>query len=578
MITPLQSGQDYVAGGAPAPSSAVSTGQATGTRVAAGAPQQGDTVSISPEAWQRTEAAQKPGLSWEKDMGLQAGASTLDNGNRQVVTIDGGDLSIKEYRGETLVKEVQGAITGSKVRLNTTMYGEDGGVSQRLHTELIAAEGPAGFTAAKMTRGITWYDGAEAVRTMHDKAYLTHALQPGHRSEPETGSQMHQALAAAINPVAAPMSDAASATDASARDGQAPPPATGADLAAGVRDLSKDLKASHYEAHIKEYDQGQLRRSVQLAQHSDEEAARNLVDGTPMSMPERTVGKLTLHTVDYDEHGDKVREVQFEDMVEESNLYSPREHTQHITASWFANGERIKKSHGSMTVEETESALAPDRPNMLAMLQRPESEYGHSAAATATELLAGTLEDSGQDATFFTTPVARSMSKDGYDAAAHIASHGAGDRPYDIQWTNEIYKDGELAARQRDTESAIENPASREMDFRIAGSLTEDARPATLRRSSHVDESYAHGRLQHRGAIEASEFLVEDRHGPDTIQTILHGQETHAGMTKRISQTLEATLPEADREAHKASTAMSAEVGLSIQDMLSMFSRMSPPR
>jgi hypothetical protein len=107
-------------------SSAAAGGSGVNTRLSsAGASTQtttgGDTATISREglrAWVRsqyeensakTAAAAKTQISWESLFNLSSGTTVLKNGNKQVTSIENGELSVMEYEADRLVAQETGS-------------------------------------------------------------------------------------------------------------------------------------------------------------------------------------------------------------------------------------------------------------------------------------------------------------------------------------------------------------------------------------------------------------------------------------------------------------------------------------
>lgn len=515
-----------------------------------------DSLSLSAEARHRhdVEQARKEAAepaTWESLLGVADGTSMLKNGHRQVVDIDGAAITIEEYDGDRLIKSTQGRLDSGSMVLDTEIYDKSGAVEQTLHTEIVNAdqETMEHWTAAKVSRSIQWFDNGELTRRMRDSMILqSHSTA---NRDPENFARYLQGI-----------------TDSDVDPNS---------LAALTGLVTDDTNKTDYEATIEEFAGGHLAREVVIEQNATFSNTTNRSDSKFNGMDPKTTAQ-TAHTMnmairitDFDADGELLRQASFEDYHSDNIFDEHGQNKQSVSVSWYDDGEIVKKSRGDLSLSETEHSGLAKRPDLLQTLGIEPEDYATDTPQTAMELMAGTGLDLSDSPDQFGAALRSFAASGRYNPAESIADHGAGDQPYSITWSDEYYAEGKLAARREDSESAIENPFGQELSFRTAGGLTEDERPATLRRTSHMDESYDNGRVRNRAEVASREFIERDEHGPDRINTFTVGQQDTGAADKTVHNTSAARLGDVDAQANTASSSMEQEVGLIMGDVYSIF-------
>jgi len=491
----------------------------------------GDRVVISHEAVRRQEQAAeaKQAGTWQGRFGLEAGERVLDNGHKQVVAIKGSHLEIKEYDQGRLVGKITGTMGADSAVLDTELYSPGGKVKQTIHSELVGLDDTASTqTQASMSRTIQWFENGELSRQMRDEMYLSSQylnVGDSFRAKPK-------------------------------------------DLESLVNELTWDRHKTGYSAGIQEYSHGRLVQDITLAQnntHFNQTDRRDRsFDGqehnTTWEKSRSTFLEVSVRSFDVD--GNLVREVSFDDRSDNDTL------KQSLSVSWYNRGELVKKSQGSLAMEEGENTNLDHRPSLLDTLQVDEKAYSSAMPNPASQLMImGGAMDAASDAGHYANSLEQDVAMGHYDPAGRIASYGVDDTPYSLSFTNEIYKDGELAARQRDEEAARKSPVPDKQKFRTGMGLTEDDTPALLRSSSHVDESFENGLVVSRALVEHSEYVDEKQHGPDRLKIHTYAEEGQ-GLARKVMETVqEAELQSLDNEQHKAAAGFAMEAELSLGDL-----------
>ena len=513
-----------------------------------------DYLKAQAEEAQKNKSQSAP--SWQSLFGLQNGSRTLDNGNRQVVTIDGSNLLVQEFDGDKLIMSMEGEISAAGVLLDTEIYNDRGEVVQTLRTQMDFLENEGDTSLAHVSRNVQWFEDGELTRSMRDSMDLrsTYLGQGG-------GSDTMAANldGGTVNVDGLMEIDGVAAADLE-------------ELAGQVTVDQHDIK---YFLTVQDYDNGRLVQDMTVSQHGAYKNKTNRSDDRVDGMDPHTTREIshdTALTVDvrsYDANGDLLRSVSFSDSSFDGTGDQDGMTRQSLDVSWYNRGELVKRSHGSLTVEEAEGVRGgvSRRQSLLESLRLKEEDYATSQAQSAQALLGQNLVDMGSDAEQFATPLRRQASRGSYDSAEHIAKYGAGNHPYSISWTNEVYRDGELALRQVDKESARMNHQDKGLSFRKAGALTEDDTPATLRSSFHSEESFENGRTTNKAEIKSREFLETDAHGPDRIGTFTQASQGTGMDKKDVQRTTMSRLGGLDGQAHAAAEAMAVEVDLTIDDL-----------
>lgn len=478
-----------------------------------------DVVAISDEAQQRfrtdianhtmirdsyEEEEETDGSAWTLASGLKEGEFTLDNGNTQKVSIDDGVLTIEEFQNGRLIKSVIGTINKNGAVLDTEYFDAAGRVSQSIHTELSTMEAADGWTAAVMSRDVKWYEGGELKGEMHDNMQLQTWNSTDDFDE-ETADAIKYVMNSGTKEVN-----------------------TDIDALADLPTIENH--AADYFAQIKEYggEGGKLVRDIiveqtgrykQLSNRSAEKMG-GVAERSTVEMEHET--GLRIEIKEYDENGDLVKESRFTDSQKDKENTVDGQQEQTVAVSWYNKGELVKRSHGTMTLDETETKGLPDRPGFLELFGMDDEEYLGDGPKSAMEHMSTKLMTSSAEADFFMEGLSHHINGHDYSTAEGIARWGENGRPYSISWTDEIYRDGDLVARQKDTEGA--SPTSfwqrdRGLLFRKGAALTENENPVVLRESSHEREIFENGRTKSHQSMDAREWVNVDMDGPDELRT-----------------------------------------------------------
>lgn len=523
-----------------------------------------DTIKISDEAQQRLRGemsnveireghrqAEGSGSSWELASGLKEGTFTLKNGNIQKVSINDGTLTIEEFRNGKLVKSVTGTITDTGAVLDTEFYDSNGKVIQSIHTEVAETETREGWTASTMTRDIKWYDGDQLKGEMHDNMLL--------RTK-NVSSERDEDTAAFIKLM---VSKGTAAVD------------TNVDNV--VKMLTVEKQALDYNAEIKEYGEGSnLLREILVEQSGDYKQLSNRNMQKVAGMEGRTTRELDRETGldiqvrDYDSDGELVREARLSDSQRDHFNTDDRKQHQSVDVSWFNKGELVKRSHGSMTLDETNSLRLPDRPGFLEVLGMKDEEYLGQEPQSAMDLMTTKLMSNASEADMFMDGIAKHINGSDYSAADGIAMYGERERPYSISWTDEIYRDGEMIMRQKDTEGAQASSfwqKERGILFKTGAGLTENANPVVLKESSHEREVFENGRAVSHQSMDVREIVDVKMDGPDALRTISKFQQ---GLDGNVDTTVidgAGGVDGVDSEANAAARGFANELELTLDAM-----------
>jgi len=549
---------------------------ATAARTQAAAPV-ADVVTISDEAEQRYQfdlaqrfradlsnteeirrsqaeaQAADPGSRWWMTSGMQEGTFTLENGNKQVVSIDGDKLEIMEYDGDRLVKSVKGTLYDGGVSLDTEYYDKSGKVSQAIHTDIEEMEGQSGWTTARMRRSVQWFDGGTLKGEMQDSMLLNSWSNVDNADGEDTAKQLRRLLGDATDKVAETVDEFRS-------------------------DLTLEKHIADYYAEYSEYgDNGRLSQEMSVEYEGRHTQLSNRgyrkngdMDARSTTEVEHDTGlEITLRS--YDADGELVRDASFSDRQKDNNFKSADgRQEQSLAVSWYNGGELVKRSHGSMTLEETAYAALPDRPSLLETLDLSAEDYLGDEPQSATELLARGVFKSSSEPDFFMEGVMRHAAGNDYGTAEAIGDYGA-DRPYSVDWTDELYREGELVQRRSDGEAARETTfAQRERAilFQTGRGLTENEVPVVLRETTHEHEAYRDGEVVERQETRARESIERSDDRADTIVTDASMVQGVEGREKTTAFQIDGTVDTVDRMPHGAAEGFGREARLTLDGFI----------
>ena len=561
MIDPVASGP-VVESSAPAASG---TARAASSSSSFSAP--AVVVGISEEAHQKLKAelalsaslrqaeqdkADEAGPSpWKLPSGLTHAEHTLKNGHTEIIDIDGETLTVREYDGDRLVKSVDGSMNGDQAVLDTTYYDKSGKASQTIHAEMAKLEKKNGWSGAVVTRSVQWFEDGRTVRTMNDEMYLR-TKNTGQATVALSGNDMERMT------------------------GELEGDSDGL-----VRHLTNEDHNLSYHADIQEfYDNGRLSRNMVVEQAGEYKQESNRhpveVDGmdkmTTVELAHKT--GLTVSTWDYDRDGQLLREATVTDNQQDGLRTDDGKQTQTAAISWYKDGEVVKRGSGSFVLEETESHGLMRRPGILDLLGLDAEEYLTPEPQEADELLGRKALDSSARGEFFLEGAGRAAAKGWYGSAADMAEYGHRDQPFAVDWTTELYEEGEMVMRKRDSQRAKDAPdrgIDERLPFRTVGGLTDGDRPVVLESSAHETELFENGRTVARESLKAKEVLQPSEDGPDTLLTLAGYDRLNDSGEDGVNVVYKGGLSEADPDARAGLRAMGAEVDLTMDALYDMY-------
>lgn len=510
---------------------------------------------------QREAAESEPASAWKLAMGGREGKVTLENGNVQTVSIKDGNLEVMEYRNGKLIKSVTGTLSESGASLDTEFYDASGKITQSIHTDITELQGKDGWTSANMSRSVKWFDGSKLIGEMQDNMLLDSW------DSVNGGASVDQKMAKVESLV---------------EQGSA-------SVSSNVEDLSKILTTEKhlatYYANVKEYgENGKLSRNITLEHEGKYVHASNRDWNRKLAgMDERSTKELAhdtgmiMEVRDYDSNGDLLREARFSDDQQDGTGPKGGKQEQSMSVSWYSKGELVKRSHGSMTLEETATAGLHNRPGFLETMGLSTEQYlgkDPDNPQSAMDLMTANTVEAASEAEFFTEAIVKHVGANDYSTAEDIASNGSPEQPYSINWTDEIYKDGELVMRQEDREEARKTDfyhKEKELEFHTGRALTENDAPSVIRKTSHEREVFENGDVTSHQFFEARESVEVRMGAADKLITnsvMVDDKDTTAIKSDGGLETVDA-IPNA------AAAGMSNEIELTLDAFYDTFGSMN---
>ncbi|WP_419785102.1 hypothetical protein [Pseudodesulfovibrio sp.] len=495
--------------------------------------------------------AANPRSRWWMSSGMQEGTFTLKNGNKQVVAIDGDKMEIMEYEGDRLVKSVKGTLYEGGASLDTEFYDKTGKLAQTIHTEIEELRGKNGWTSARMQRSVQWFDAGVLKGDMQDSMQLSSWNSAANGAT--TGKQLRSLLGDAAQKVSETVDEF-------------------------NVDTTLEKHVANYYAEVRKLgENGRTVRqtSVEFKGKYTQFSNRSYDDNG--SMAARTTDEiehdtgLKMSIRDYDKDGNLVRDAVFNDeQKDNSKLSKDGKQQQSLAVSWYSGGELVKRSRGSMTQWETPEVSLRDRPSVLEALGLSSEEYLGENPQSAVELLAAGAGKSSSEADYFMEGIMRHAATGDYSDTEDIGKYGI-KGPYSVDWTDEIYSDGELVQRQRDSESARETTflqRERAIMFRTARGLTENEAPRVLRETSHEHEEYEGGKVVNRQTTKARESIEQSTKHPDRVVTDATMTQGPQGKEVTTAFQVFGGVDVVDRDPRGASRGMGDELRITLDDFM----------
>ncbi|MGE4194335.1 MAG: hypothetical protein AB7E51_13160 [Pseudodesulfovibrio sp.] len=486
---------------------------------------------------------------WKLPSGLTHAERTLKNGHTEIIDIDGGTLTVREYDGDRLVKSVDGTMADGRAVLDTTYYDESGKASQTIHAELATLETRNGWSGAVMTRSVQWFEDGRTVRTMGDEMYLR-----TRNDGPATvgGNEWGRMTGEMKN-----------------------------DSDSLVRMLTSEEHSLGYHADIQEYyDNGQLSRSMIIGQTGEYAQVSNRHGFEVEGMGEMSTNELSHDTGlevriwEYDRDGEMIREATVIDNQKDGTGSEDGKQTQTADVSWYKDGEKVKHGKGSLVLEEVATAGLMKRPGILDLLGLKPDEYLSPEPQEADELLGRKALDSSAQADFFLEGAGRAAAKGWYGSAADMGEYGHRGQPFAVDWTTELYEEGEVVMRKRDSQRAVSAPyrgVDERLPFRIVGGLSDGDRPVVLESAEHETTLLENGKTVAREAMSSREIIQPSEEGPDTLMTLAHYERLNDDGDDGVNVIFKGGLELADPDARAALRSMGDEVDLTMTEVHHMY-------
>lgn len=498
------------------------------------------------EAWlasQEQKSAQndtRTSATWESLFNLSSGTKYLKNGNKQVTSIQGSELLVMEYEGDKLVRKETGLLTGNSVIKDVEYYDEAGELAQSIHSELVGIEDGGLSSSATLKRSANWYASGVLTREYSDSMELEVGYEGLQELEVEEGDLQ--------------------------------------DISALAGKMTKDNVATRFAASIKDYVNGKLAQAATVRQNTSLLLQTNRGGSGQGDEETESIQALcgesgfSATVSNYDTSGKLLREASFDE-----EITSDGEKTQRLSTTWYNNGETVKTSSG-VYEGQVQNGNGLNAQLLLDTLDLTPTQYATKTPQTAGELLTKTFQEAADAPEFYTADVDGTNGQGAFGSVRNLESYQNVMDPYSLTWTEELYKDGKLAARQQDTEGAIANPEARKIHFALGAGLTEDDSPRMLRKSSHTDESYdEHGDLAVSASIKRQEEVQKDERGIYHLLTRSTGTQVRNGETLTVAVREEKALVAVDLESRKASGSFAAAAELTLDDVHDMLSTLEEP-
>jgi hypothetical protein len=497
------------------------------------------------------DAARAEDSPWKLPGNLTHAERTLKNGHTEIIDIDGGGLTVREYDGDRLVKSVDGTMADGRAVLDTSYYDERGKVSQTIHAEMAPLETKNKWSGAVMNRSVTWFENGQVSRTLGDEMYLR-TRNIGKAFISVSGNEFSRMTGSLDS--------------------------NGDTL---IRKLTNEDHSLSYHADIQEfYDNKQLSRNFvidQTGEYSQESNRHPVeVDGMgPMGTRELFHNtSLSVVSEEFDRDGNLLRQASVSDSQVDGTGGKDGHQVQTADVSWYEDGELVKHAGGSFRLDEFDGHGLHKRPGVLDLLGLKAEEYLTPEAQDSSELLGTKLAESSSAPEFFLEGLGRAAAKGQYGSAADMAEYGRHEQPFAVDWTTELYKDGEMVMRKQDSQQARNAPdrgVDDRLPFRTVGGLSDGDRPAVLQSASHSTEIFENGKTVAKESQEAREFLQPDENGPDTLMTLADYDRLNDNGPDGVNVVYRGGIGEADPDPRAVLRAMGAELDLTMDGVYDMY-------
>ena len=342
------------------------------------------------------------------------------------------------------------------------------------------------------------------------------------------------------------------------------------DLEALKKCISSNDAAANYNATITEFKDGKLSRQATISRglHSLSISNRTILSIGNLrgnsSWESGGENTLSISMTAFDSLGKVSFEAAYTD---ETDIGVERK--QHLSMTTYKDGKLTSRSEGDMVNKMSPVTEEHKQPQILDALGIRQEEFAGQTPLTAQDMLTARFQESSTKPGYFLLPALDEANGKGHTL---MPGEGRGHRPYKVEWNNETYVDGQLVARQQETEQATENPLASRDPFAPGKGLTEDDNPPVLLRSSHELElfkdgspsSSVHSEMREEIKINARDVAMVETHAKEGSGAELSNDDPWALRLGRLDTV--------DKDAHAASQGFASDLGQYLTAVHSMIS------
>lgn len=511
---------------------------------------QGDAVCLSEQAQCRKSERlpDDPQTFWQRVFGMSGDADgTTSGGLRREFTVEGDTAELLEYEGDRLVRRIQGTRNGEFAVLDTEQYDAAGALNQTVHATVQGLGGDS----VSVDRRVAWFESGVLTLELEDSMTLGRSLG-------DNGDDESPLVAQALT----------QGSTAGQTDGQVLLDAT-----------AQEFTRQNYSGVVRQYSGGILAREAAFNRSLGDVAA----DGTVIEhLYDQGTPQYAVR--DYDQEGNLLRDARFSG----SPLAGTGWSQQTVSVAWFEDGQLTARKGGQLRIRDEEGAQGAMARHLASAGsgQSKESVTGSLMSLLAYPDTAGAAGTPGSLPEAGMTGMGQAQTM-----VQALAEQQTGDAQYQLDWQSELYRDGTMVLRTRDTMQSRANPMYREPREDVAVRDNESARanlPKTLQSSRHTVEQYStSGKLQQRSEQKFRETVrppVHDRHNAHdkhdkrndyTVSTIAE-ETSWRGVSDwdRAWILTHQPIEDVDARMGEAAISMGTELGMLLSDLQNLLDDM----
>ncbi|XPV76962.1 MAG: hypothetical protein ACNI27_03295 [Desulfovibrio sp.] len=470
---------------------------------------------------------------WEEKFGIKEGVTILDNGNKQIVTIEDGKMELFELSNERIVRHDTGTIDSGNISKRSDTFDANGNLLKSVQSELSSYHfpEPSNATGAILTRNIQWFEKGELVKNMDDQMNVQASFKD--LNEFATGEERIK------------------------------------------HNATKDSITSNYKAVVSEYNNGLLFQRTQLTQgvkstFITNRGTEDFLGLEPGEVKEKGQSNtFSVSVSNFNQQGELIHSSSLEEYRTKGSV------KQEFSESWYNNGNILRSREGSLLLRADKGKEVPGSQSLFDQLDISKQDFSQKKPLTAEEMLTENYEENTSATTSLLSASINETNDGAHGFAGNLDEYDQKGFTYSLEMRDTFYNvEGQIEGQVTHTEEQEENFRPPK-GFALARGLTEDKTPGTLKKTTHTVQEFENMNQTYFARSQFKELIEEDKDEIGHVETQSSTTKEDEKGSPKVHSTdqVAANIKETDPNAVQASQLLGSSIQMNLNDFLSAFQR-----